>query len=374
MQTPAHFFPDNLFSNFFTKTKTKLVLLAILWLLTGCHASSVTSPDYSTQWVQTGPDGTYGHFITAIAVNGSSIFVGAASSGVGDSSGGVYRSTDNGSHWTKKSLGLPPTGPVGVGAFAVLGSNIFVGFPAPAGSSGGPYRSTDNGDSWTLASNGFFPNGPTFVNFNQVTAFAVIGSSLYGATGGLYDGVFLSKDSGKSWTGIGLADRFVTSLAVSGSNLFAGISSQTLSRDTMGVYLTTNNGTSWTAVHNGLPGTINESETTALAVSGTNLFAGIHGPGGGIYRSTDNGTHWTDMIASSTGFGPVYAFAVSSTNLFAATPGHLLLSKDSGESWTNCDTPLLHTAGVFSLSVSGTNLYAGTGSIGVWYCPLSAFQ
>ncbi len=59
--------------------------------------------------------------------------------------------------------------------------------------------------------------------------------------------------------------------AVSGTNLFAGT-------DYSGVFLSTNNGTSWTEVNSGLTNTY----VRALAVSGTNLFAGT--PGGGVWR------------------------------------------------------------------------------------------
>src|ERR1035438_3323604 len=57
-----------------------------------------------------------------------------------------------------------------------------------------------------------------------------------------------------------------------------------------GVFLSTNNGTSWTAVNNGLTGsglTVN-----ALAVSGTNIFAGTNS---GVYLSTNNGSNWTQI-------------------------------------------------------------------------------
>ncbi|MCK7528688.1 MAG: hypothetical protein MZV64_69590 [Ignavibacteriales bacterium] len=56
---------------------------------------------------------------------------------------------------------------------------------------------------------------------------------------------------------------------------------------TAGVFLSTNNGTSWTAVNTGLTNT----NVRALAVSGTNLFAGTDG--GGVFLSTNNGTSWT---------------------------------------------------------------------------------
>src|SRR5712692_9817374 len=73
---------------------------------------------------------------------------------------------------------------------------------------------------------------------------------------------------------------YVFTFAVSGTNLFAGTYDG-------GVFLSTNNGTSWTAVNTGLTNTI----VNVLAVSGTNLFAGTIG--GGVFRSTNDGTSWT---------------------------------------------------------------------------------
>jgi hypothetical protein len=59
----------------------------------------------------------------------------------------------------------------------------------------------------------------------------------------------------------------IISFAVSGTNLFAGTGD--------GVFLSTDNGTSWTIVNNGLTST----NVSALAVSGTNLFAGTASAG-----------------------------------------------------------------------------------------------
>jgi len=87
---------------------------------------------------------------------------------------------------------------------------------------------------------------------------------LRGTDGG--KGVFLSTDNCTTWTAIdsGLpTNATVPSLAVSGNNIFAGTQGS-------GVFLSTNNGTSWTAVNNGLTNT----QIQSLAVSGSNIFAG----------------------------------------------------------------------------------------------------
>ncbi|MBK9334994.1 MAG: hypothetical protein IPM96_21975 [Ignavibacteria bacterium] len=90
----------------------------------------------------------------------------------------------------------------------------------------------------------------------------VCGTNLFAGTLG---GVFLTTNNGTSWTAVnnGLTNNSIYSLTVSNMNLYAGT-------DGDGVFLTTNNGTSWTAVNNGLMNT----SVSSLAVSGTNLFAG----------------------------------------------------------------------------------------------------
>src|SRR5450755_5115670 len=67
----------------------------------------------------------------------------------------------------------------------------------------------------------------------------------------------------------------VSCFAVSGTNLFAGTD--------RGVFLTTNNGTTWKAVNAELPA---NTSVGALAAIGTNVFAAIDGHG--VYRSTNN--------------------------------------------------------------------------------------
>jgi hypothetical protein len=90
---------------------------------------------------------------------------------------------------------------------------------------------------------------------------------------------------------------------MSGTNLFAGTYG--------GVFLSTNNGISWTEVNDGLPVVL----VRDLAVSGTNLFAGYLYFG--VFLSTNNGTSWTDINVDFTSL--FLSFTVSGTNLFAGT-------------------------------------------------------
>ncbi|MFZ1082005.1 MAG: T9SS type A sorting domain-containing protein [Candidatus Kryptoniota bacterium] len=207
-------------------------------------------------------------------------------------------------------------------------------------------------------------DGPYGAN---ISCFAVSGSNLFaGSFDG--DGVFVSTNNGASWTvaDSGLTNTNVYSLAVSfdtpsDTNLFAGTNG--------GVFLSTNNGTSWTPVNTGLTNT----QVNALAVSpngagGTNLFAGTDG---GVFLSTNHGTSWSAADSGLTTNTAILSLAVApngagGTSLFAGTDSGIFLSTNSGASWTAADLGLPTNTAVLCLAVSpngegDTNLYAGTG-------------
>jgi hypothetical protein len=180
----------------------------------------------------------------------------------------------------------------------------------------------------------------------RVYSLVVSGTNLFAGEDG---GVFLSTDNGTSWRAVKTTG-YVDALVVSDTNLFAGAYG--------GVSLSTNNGASWTAVNTGLWNPI----VLSLAVSGKNLFAGTGGSG--VFLSTNNGTSWTTVSTGLTN-PVVWSLAVSGTNLFAGTEDGVFLSTDSATSWTAVNTGLTKST-VYSLAVSGNNLFAGTWGGGVF--------
>jgi len=125
--------------------------------------------------------------------------------------------------------------------------------------------------------NGFKPMAPYG---GDVRSFAVSGRNLFAGTYG--GGVFLSTNNGTSWTTVntGLTNTSVRALAVSpngagGANLFAGTYS--------GAFLSTDNGTTWTAFNTGLP----NPHVSSLALNDTYIYAGIFG---GLWRRPSSET------------------------------------------------------------------------------------
>ena len=328
-------------------------------LFAGTNVSGVfLSTNNGTSWTPTGSMSTIAY---DLVVSGANLFAGT--------NGGVYRSTNNGAIWTAVDSGLTD---FFVQALTLSGSNLFAGTYY-----GGVFLSTNSGASWTTVNSGLTNihifslganvgnlfagtngagiflstnNGTSWAEVNTgvastiVHAFALSGTNLFAGTSG--GGVFLSTNDGTGWTAVstGLTNNYIWALAVNGTFVFAGTNGE-------GVFSSTNNGTSW--AHTSLIATI-----YALAVSGSNLFAGSSG---GVFLSTDNGTSWTHTSLTAT----VYAFAVSGSSLFAGTNGGVFLSTNNGASWTERDSGLTNTH-VSSLAASGTNLYAGTQTGGVF--------
>ena len=166
------------------------------------------------------------------------------------------------------------------------------------------------------------------------------------------------------WVQTSLDSSSIWTFAVIGTNLFAG--------GGLGVFRSTDNGTSWLHVSSGLTyfntstGQIATAGVRAFAVlpdgiGGMNLFAGTWG--GGMYRSTNNGSTWTQVntgFTAASNFFDVRALAVRGTDLFAGTVGDgVFLSTNNGASWTPVNEGLTQKS-VFSIIVKGSTIFAGT--------------
>jgi hypothetical protein len=301
---------------------------------------------------------------------------------------GVFRSSDNGDHWTNVSfiyshvqgLGVTPSGAILAGErqrdvfrspdggaswtdtnaqsggldFAVNsqgtnGISLFAVDPLT-----GVHKSTDDGVTWTDSNNDI---GDIEVNSVTVMPNAEGDSHVIVGT---YSGIFLSTNDGGSWVQkeplFMPMDFVVTPNGSGGQDIFGG--------GFNGVWKSTNYGNTWSHVALG-----EVLQSMAATANGTNLFAG--GDPFGVYRSTDHGATWTLVNNGLDDLRITALLSPDGTHLFAGGMGGVFLSADNGNTWSTVSTGL--TTGVLELALSndGSTLLAGTNGFGVWKRPLS---
>jgi hypothetical protein len=293
-------------------------------------------------------------FVTSFATIGDMQFVGTSVFT------GVYRSTNRGGTWVQiglsgKSIQALTTAPDTSGNLLLFAGTY----------SYGVFVSHDSGSTWTSAGSG--QTEPDVYAFTTSPA-ENGGANLFAATAwGAGYGVHLSTNNGGNWTNVtdGLTTScnsstcWVDALAYIGNTLFAGTM-------TKGVFRSTDNGTSWTASNTGLTTLYIQT----FATSGTDIFVGTWGDSGGVFRSTNNGATWTDISVGLTN-SHVQALVAIGTNLFVGTEGSgIFLSTNNGASWTQANEGLTDSS-IWSLTVSGSHLFAGSDRSGVWRRPLS---
>ncbi len=305
-------------------------------LLAGTDVGLYVSSDRGTSWTTTGGSMT-GAPVLCFAETGASLFVGL---GVGGGYvQGIYCSTDKGVTWEWRAAGLvmesaPYLVPV-VRGLLVLGGSLL------AGTSAGVFISHDSGQTWTPSNTG--------LTDKNVLVLAQMGARvLVGTANG---GVLTSLNGGASWspTNSGLSDACVPVLLSHGTVIYAGTRST-------GVFASTNGGGSWAERNTGLGHvTIN-----ALSVIESTLCAATETS---LYRSIDGAATW---VGESTGLFPtrVFGMIVFGDRLYAASSNGSYFSRDEGLSWHPGNAGLSRQT-VYSLAAIDTCVFAGTGDFGV---------
>ena len=225
-----------------------------------------------------------------------------------------------------------------------------------------------NGSSWTPLGSGIE---------GDVYALALSGTDLYAAgyfsTAGGTAARNIAKWNGSSWSPLGSGvDGYVYALAVSGSDLYAGGYQFTRAGDTAANSIAKWNGSSWSALGSGLWGGAYPPIVSALAVSGSGLYAGGRFTTAGDVIANNiakwNGSSWSPL-GSGIGrvgelFSSVYALAVSGSDVYAGgtfttaggSPANYI-AKWNGSSWSALGEGM--NGDVMALALSGGELYAG---------------
>ena len=291
-------------------------------LFAGTDDAVLHSFDSGRSWSLV-PSRLTGKQVNAIAVIGSSLFVGTMDSG-------VFLSRDTGSTW----LSIPSgSASKYINSLSAIGTDIF------AGTYDGLFRSSGDGTVWEAVKS-VMPYG-TFAK-----ALATIGPYLFAGTD--WNGVFRSSDNGLSWEPMnnGIPSQYhgfvyCNGLFAHGSLLF------TYSGGT-GFYRSTDSGLSWVTLRKGLTKGVN-----ALAFQGSHLLAGTTA---GVFLSSDSGLNWNGLDTARLANSIISALAVTPNRLFAAEDSTVIYSIDNGDSWV--ETGMRFPSAVTTLTLLGSNLFA----------------
>lgn len=339
-------------------------------------------------WQFVGPTNIGGRIVD-IAVDpvaADTIYVAAAT-------GGVWKSTDKGAHFTEA---WPATNPQAMGALAITSNGTLfagVGEANPGGGSityggSGIYRSVDGGQTWEavgLTNSGAIGRIAVDPTDSQHIFVAVAGN-LFNPGG--ERGVYESTNSGSTWTRVLAGDNDTTGavdLAIDPTNpnrVFAAMWDHRREPDLRtyggvgsGLYRSADGGTSWQRLTNGLPGSAATIGRIGVALAASNpqrVYAIVNQTNGlfqGLYRSDDGGNSWTKLptdqkVAEAQAnygwwFGRLWVDPLNQSHVFAAGVS-LCESQDSGASFVEHLSPHGdHHAMAWDLKVP-SRVYLGT--------------
>lgn len=316
--------------------RTTTLVLAVFFSLLVMNAARA-------DWTTTGP---YCALAPCVWIDSAAVFAGATQTG-------LYRSLDNGDHWTllDSLRGLSPYDIVRFKGAVVVG-NLY----------GSGYVSTDNGNIWTVLTTAQIsrlkilhdtlyacsysgvqrfvtpqPNNDMFLH-RTASAIAQTDHGFFAITS---SGFLDSLHGDKGWKVVSTAafSDAMTDLAGIGPVIVAATNGG-------GVYVSSDDGATWVARNTGLPGLhVNRLEYidgSLYACTSTGLFA-----------STDLGLTW-HPVGSAPWNAYTYSVARSKETWVASTRSGVYRSLDGGSTWQ------FATAGMSSTRVSAVDAYANS--------------
>ncbi|MEO6165888.1 MAG: T9SS type A sorting domain-containing protein [Chitinophagales bacterium] len=347
------------------------------YLYAGTWTGVYRSSDNGLNW-EAANSGISQQFVNELVTGDGYLFAGTIGSG-------VFRSPDQGASWQDANGGA--LGSSFIKAMCYVGDRLIVEADNYI------FYSTDFGDSWFIdqGSTAFYPienfgvqgdtiyasayggvfhsynGGVTWSNFLTVNPdFDILGFAFSNDTVfvGCQNGMYFSVNSGLDWTvvpatGLRFGNRFYHHFAKSGSNYLLGM-------DELGVYLTTDKGSTWGQYNKGFPpaSTIDNSMITI----GNELWTGTHS--NGVHKSPDNGELWnktgTTNDNDSLSNGIIFSLLNPEPNIIlsGACGYGLYRSSDNGTSWTHITDGLPFEANNYecdkALAKVGGNLLVGT--------------
>jgi photosystem II stability/assembly factor-like uncharacterized protein len=186
----------------------------------------------------------------------------------------------------------------------------------------------------------------------QINSIAYTGNKLL--VGNNSSGIYLSTDNGDTWTAVNKgfpSNSSVQDVIVKGNDIFAGTYKN-------GIFVFSEIDTSWTAINEGLT----TNAIYNLTSDFNYLYAGT--AGNGIFISSNNGSNW---LSSGLPGKTIWDLSTNGTNIFAATSSYgIYISTDHGSTWTQNNTGLPSNKSMLAVEPINNYLFAGTAYNGVY--------
>lgn len=240
----------------------------------------------------------------------------------------LYISSNNGQTWNN----------IGLGYSNFAHDMIIFNDKLLCATANGIYTTTDYGDTW------LFDPANQLSNSNILAIEQNSGCLFVSLNDG---GIYKSVDGGINWILSGLPSIKSNVLRSINGKIYAGTTFQ-------GLYVSNDNGLTWSSMSNGLP-----ANYSVYDITFSNQLIAI-GTTQGIYISTNNGVNW---ISANIGFsGAAYSTCYNdATNMFYASASDIYKSANSTSSWElSYDFFTSVAQSVWALNSIGVNTFAGT--------------
>jgi photosystem II stability/assembly factor-like uncharacterized protein len=237
---------------------------------------------------------------------------------------GVYKSTDAGAHWTRRSTGLPDN--MYTRDLAIAPSNPGTLYVSTFGA---VYKTIDGGIAWT----------PTPVESGgPLAADPRTADTVYTAGGG---SVFKTTDGGRTWRKLSLVSGGafvdVAGIAIGAGapdTVYVASNGTALTREKV-IFKSIDGGESWASVSNGLAATF--LDQLAIDPDDSNT---LYAAGDGVFKSSDGARTWTRVLGGNAAV--VTIARAPQRAVYAATAGSrsdpcLQRSLDGGATWGRTD-------------------------------------
>ena len=275
-----------------------------------------TAP-WTQQTASAGWSSRYWHSSIAMA-DGSIILMGGWTNS-GSLKNDVWRSTDNGAHWTQQTAGAGWSGRLAHSSVAMPDGSIILmgGADDPSGSTtefNDTWRSTDNGATWTQQTASAGWAGRDSHSSVAMADGSIILMGGWTNSGGLKNDVWRSLDNGATWSQMnesaGWAARWGHSSVVMPDGIIVMMGGTDYGINYNDVWRSIDNGATWSQMNESAGWAARYDHSSVVLPDGSIVLMGGRDNSGNpmndVWRSTDNGAMWTQLTPSA-GWAARYA-------------------------------------------------------------------